>query len=495
MREVREYSPQPQGHDIVIIGNPDLIGDKARNLLQYTPRLREIGFSTPPRWFLAQDVIESLLKEPGDVPTENHLQIFGDILAQLGDGPVMVRSSAAGDARGTGIYHSDVSASNIDYLSDAVRKVVSSYSSPAALEFRRKLELTPEFGLIIEPMIGQWEEGGHYFAPMLSGFGYTSTQLEPEPVIGAVMGFGADTMGSRPLRISVNDLKRYDFDLEHYADRLTEKMQAFTIPTRHNSLTTPYFNQDSNGIVWNTERGLVATYMGTLDWDTNLEKQISQLNELAQSTTNPLYFEWAITKIDERIEMSILQVATVVDRVDDIEFNQVGKPVLEADEVVTSGKVSANKVVGVAERKDLEALEVFNREHADYILFVSGRIVGNFGDFGLTDRSVEFNFTHFSNARAVIVHAGGNFNNRIEEHFKGLGDVTGILIGMYSGPEGPQREGTRRSWLFRNAPKYKDSGIRVVEGSFTVAASVSQNRMLVYQEEDPVDDLKEELQA
>ena len=100
----------------------------------------------------------------------------------------MLRSSAEGDARGTGTYKSAYTENGLPIVRKTLQNVLSSYFSQDAIAFRRDANTGEGFAIIIEPMIGQ-KIDNWCFAPVLSGFGYTSTS-RGEGYISAVPGLG-----------------------------------------------------------------------------------------------------------------------------------------------------------------------------------------------------------------------------------------------------------------------------------------------------------------
>ena len=180
--------------NMVIIGRGP-IGSKADELLKKTPLLRSLGFRVPVRFVLAEDFFNDLFKisSLGDSLREAHhpkgeldlkilgarftaeqIQLLRSLLSSFSpDAPIVIRSSAVGDARGTGIYESFFTDPGIESVMQALRLVLRSYFSESACLFRRDAATGEGLGIIIEPAIGRKYDG--VFAPCLSGFGYTST--------------------------------------------------------------------------------------------------------------------------------------------------------------------------------------------------------------------------------------------------------------------------------------------------------------------------------
>jgi len=112
--------------DFDIIGKGS-IGEKARQLVEKTPKLKEMGFHAPRRTILAENFFDAFFQRNnlganlraipespdaihkilnGSFPQED-FRTIRQICSSYGDKPLYIRSSAEGDARGTDTYKSD----------------------------------------------------------------------------------------------------------------------------------------------------------------------------------------------------------------------------------------------------------------------------------------------------------------------------------------------------------------------------------------------------
>ncbi|MFC1648768.1 hypothetical protein ACFL1B_04895 [Nanoarchaeota archaeon] len=184
--------------DIKVIGD-GFRGEKAEQFIRKTPRLRKIGWETTPKWILTEDVLDQYLKASflGDgVRTMNVWQdtdeLRKDIIGHAHRMPhnmdgalegicqetqpnsLMVRSSAANDARGTGIYKSLRAEADIDQVKRTVAELLASYYGRDGIAFRMNTG-SEGFAIIIEPLI-TFQPGKEPSCPVFSGMGYTSTK-------------------------------------------------------------------------------------------------------------------------------------------------------------------------------------------------------------------------------------------------------------------------------------------------------------------------------
>src|SRR3989338_8372364 len=218
--------------DIEIIGEGE-IGDKARQLVEKTPKLREIGFYAPRRFVLAEHFFDGFFQRNGlgnslrdahgsDLEerikkgsmAREEFEALERVCSYYGDNPVIFRSSARGDASGTGVYESVVTNNHPSDRRRAMLKVLASYFSESAKLFRRDAKTGEGFGILIDPlMFNRLGLYGDFLAPLVSGHGYTST-LKGSGYIKIVPGFGGGVMSRDPLELKredVEDIPFYEF--------------------------------------------------------------------------------------------------------------------------------------------------------------------------------------------------------------------------------------------------------------------------------------------
>src|SRR3989338_8287013 len=144
-----EVVQHPESKITVIGSGPT--GDKAARLLEYTLLAREIGFLTPQRTVIAQDVvdswiraakigkgIESLSPEQGRAFARNERlsAAIEKVLprVELPGVPMVVlaRSSGPSDRRGIGVHESAVSLAGDHLLIGAIKRVLAGYTTEKA---------------------------------------------------------------------------------------------------------------------------------------------------------------------------------------------------------------------------------------------------------------------------------------------------------------------------------------------------------------------------
>ena len=185
------------------------IGAKAEELLRKTWAIERAGFDVNPRTVLAMGFFEAFKERRGINAAlargasseelqqlvregqfdEPEMKTFRRLVKQIHRDfrgiPLVVRSSAHGDCRGTGVYDSEFcinlndEVKTLDDLAKAVKAVMISEFSESAIAFRKDLGLPEGVAVILEPVFGQRfkkhpDSGIIRFGPKYGGFGYTS---------------------------------------------------------------------------------------------------------------------------------------------------------------------------------------------------------------------------------------------------------------------------------------------------------------------------------
>ncbi|MFA6907285.1 MAG: hypothetical protein WC263_00480 [Candidatus Micrarchaeia archaeon] len=176
--------------------------------------------------------------------SEAERKLIRQVCADLRNYPaLMVRSSAGGEASGTGIYESCECLNSPDAVARALRIVMASYLSKSAALFRADAGLGEGMAISIEPMVAEvatvveqyykdeaaraGSRAEHCYAPRLSGFAHSSNLLklgaEAEtnlgPYAGLVKGLSKRYMTNPKTGIMVDkeSLKSpsddYEFDI------------------------------------------------------------------------------------------------------------------------------------------------------------------------------------------------------------------------------------------------------------------------------------------
>lgn len=512
MKLERERPKDIHNRDIEIIGTGS-IGEEAGQLAKKTPALKNLGFNVPRRTVFAGGFFERFfqrnglginLREAKVFPdaeqrirngtfSENDFKILQRITASYGDCPLVIRSSAEGDARGTGIYKSVFKENIMGEVRKGIQEVVASYYSPDAIAFRRDAKTGEGFGIIIEPLIGQ-EIGDEYrkvFAPVLSGYGYTSTSRE-EGYINAVPGIGGGVDSRYGEKLTRKALEPYHGELTSYVEEQVNPMVQRKQPIRKSALlrTTNILgygdNYDMKAYIASDRnlKGRVDNSSIAFDRKLNLAFRQVNLNPffdkmqiMEQSFGKPQYFEWAMTLENGQPQYWIIQIADVNKKLDQFDFGNFGKPLLEAHTVIGSGKIESDTIIACFEPKEIDRLADFNKYHKGYVLFYPTDLASG-ADRVFREVRTERDLTYadINNASVLIEINNAQHLFGPLDHFQGQLDMTGKLFGItefYS-----QDQKTRNDFWKGAVDK---NGIVIMNKKVTIVGSEKQNRLVIYE--------------
>lgn len=490
------------GTDIEIIGNGN-IGDKARQLVEKTKRLRDIGFDTPRRTVLAEDYFDGFFHRNGLGRNLKSVEIIEDLEAKIrsgsltkeefqtlqmvsssyGGSPLAVRSSAQGDARGTGTYHSEFTENTVRPLRKSIQKVLASYFSGDAIAFRRDAETGEGFGVMIEPLIGQ--NMGWAFAPVLSGFGYTSTSRGDGYVtIVPGLGGGVDTRDGE--RITESIMRTFGGRLDDYIQAERDAMFSFfDAKTKRKSalLRTDSnwaFDRDYTGKAYHApnrrNKGYVSRTLLNFE-ETGLDDPFRKLNlnslfemmkQMEDSFRKPQYFEWAMTIEGGKPKYWITQIADTNKRLDLMDFEELGDVIFMGHTVTGTGTKECYKVANCWNPDDVDPLHNFNSQNKNYVLLYSSRLTTT----GLGIRRLRYE--NFSNASVFLEIQDARHLGDPVAHLGGQLDLAGKLFGVldYEAEIKPR-------WDKYNSKEVDERGIRVYQGKVKAIASERQNKIVV----------------
>jgi hypothetical protein len=189
-----------------VIGG-SVIGEKAGMLREHESLIQEAGLQIPPTTVIAGEALLSIRDRLGNEvsqASEPKLPIgaiLAGVVAKNADVPALaVRSSAEGDARGSGIYESVISPNRRRSVGRALQQVLQSFHTEAAKDFRREADLGDAFAVMLQPLVGQALESKtgqaldaddlEVYGPPLSGYGYSSTASDKDGFINVVAGIG-----------------------------------------------------------------------------------------------------------------------------------------------------------------------------------------------------------------------------------------------------------------------------------------------------------------
>jgi len=483
-------------NDIEIIGQGD-IGDKARQLVNKTPKLKEIGFYVPKRTVLAEDYFDGFFQRNSLGKNLRNVEIVGDLEARIlrgsltaeefqvlqkisfshGSNPLIVRSSAEGDSRGTGTYSSKFTENQISPLRKSMQAVLASYFSEDAIAFRRDAETGEGFGMIIEPIIGQ--NFDRCFAPILSGFGYTSTS-RGEGYITVVPGLGGGVDSQNGEKITESAIKGFNGHLGRYL--LTELGAMYSIlggKTKRKSALlgtdNEWYSRDSlNGSAYFFKNKWAKAHVSnaSLDlkkiiYEINLDSFFEMMRKMEDSFGKPQYLEWAMTLENNEPRYWITQVADINKKLDVIDFGDLGNVIFMGHTVTGTGSIECHKIANCWNAENIQPLYEFNKQNKDYMLLFSSRLTT-----AIADRRLRYK--DFNNASAFLEIQDARHVGDPVAHLGGQLDMAGKLFGVldYDSEIPP-------NWDKFDSDKRDEGGIKIYQGKVKVLASERQNRMVV----------------
>ncbi|MEW6584198.1 MAG: PEP/pyruvate-binding domain-containing protein [Nitrospirota bacterium] len=410
-----------------IIGSGSL-GDKARDLLLKTPAILESGFKTNDRAVLAMGFFDDFVARNGISGTNRQRALskimtkefssqeretIRQIAERFNGKPVVVRSSAYGDSRGTGFYDSFMLRnSSVERVERAIRKVLASQFGQNAMVFRKDAGLPEGMAVMIEPVVGKMikgEYGGKFFAPNLSGFGYTST-ASGEGYIQLVSGLPLDAVQKgKGMKITASQAKEDFLDLvEGYSRNLIYTGGADSLFGDCLGIKDGKAINREYGIVTGAVNGL-----GGLPRD--FAPMFEKMKRLEEACGKPQYFEWAGVMRGDKLVVTILQTADVSPKVDFFEFGEnVGPVVITANRVWGSNKLECDGFVWVINPNDVWALGKYNEEHSNYAVLYASRL--------RTFDMIQYH--HLSNASVVMESPDSGRTTDPFSHWGGKLDTT-----------------------------------------------------------------------
>jgi len=373
----------------------------------------------------------------------------------------------------------------------ALQEVVASYFSQSAIDFRRDAKLDDGFGVMIEPIIGQklykqydWEPD-EFFAPVLSGYGYTST-LKGEGYINVVPGLGGGVDTRDGLRLTKEKLFKTNGNL---CDYLLSEERYKEIDNSSSDEDIPMlFRSDIYG----------KTYMPPTTYEKkgSIEKRdmddvifknedLRKLNLLSlfaithgteDAFDRPQYLEWAMTLEDGKAKYWIIQIADIDKKIDHIDFGDYGEILMMANNIVGSGIQDCSKIARCLNPHEIEALYRFNKKNRDYLLLYSSRLTSSIGRH--YHRQLEYSDFNNANVFLEIQYASHGTKDALS-HLGGQLDMTNKLFGIldYHADTPPQ-------WDTLDEGYTNEDGINVFNGNIKAVASEKQDKMVIYKQPD-----------
>jgi hypothetical protein len=429
------------------------------------------------------DIVDRINKGSFSFPQFRTLM---SIIDSIGDSPLAVRSSGMKDSRGTGTYKTTFSKNEPSSVKRAIRKVLSSYFTPSAVAFRRDAETGDGFGIIIEPLIGQsldkYDDDAH--APMISGFGYTSTSRGDGYIVFVPgLGGGVDTRNGH--RITKKALLPFSGRLMDYRDEIHRALyspysssigvsKSAFLQTDQNMpefgrYNAAYFDVPTSE-VYNGSIAYKWDLLGELD-DLNMIPLFQMMEDMEKRFAGPQYFEWALTIEDGKPRWWIAQIADIDLKLDSMDFDVNMKPIAEAHSVIGTGDTVCNDVVHCWNQDDIRDLSQYNQEHSGYVLVYPSRLTT------LMARGYIRTLSYYdvSNAAVLIEIQDAKHSSDPIAHFGGQLDMTKKFFGVVN-----YKGDVRPKWDNMPSRTRHLGELRIIEGAFRVISSEKQNRLVIY---------------
>ena len=490
--------------DFEIIGTGS-IGEKARQLAEKTPTLKRLGFNVPRRTVLAEGFFDGFFQknhlgensrearkftdtetqiQNGDFPIEDCNAIQRVLDSYSSNVPLVIRSSAEGDARGTGTYKSIFTENKAKAVNKALKQVLASYYSKDAAAFRRDSHTTEGFGIIIEPVIGQEISKGDkkVFAPLLSGHGYTSTSRE-ECYINVVSGIGSGVETRGFEKLTKQMLEPYNGELGKY---MTENLRSILEgDQKKNFIMTNTAGNHKMHVFFPSEKkpedkeGSDDKKLFFIDEalrQVNLNPIFDRMQRMEKAFSKPQYFEWALTMEKGQQKDWILQIADFDKKLGMFDFGKYGEPLIEANTVTGSGEIESNTLVHCSNPDKIDSLRNFNEKNKEYILFYDSNIISR--EKADKFRVQNLFYSDINNASVIIEVNTTPHDIAQLAHFRGQLDMTGKLVGAVQLKPGDKE--SRGKWDDFWGLKDDESGMKVINKKVKVVASERQNRLALY---------------
>lgn len=426
-------------------------------LYRISPFVSAVGYTELPKIVLQMDLFEAFrsrngidreMRTPGDIRairntvlhspfSKGELEFFQHIFDMLPGGPLILRSSAFGDAAGTGVYESTFFIRSGNKKQDfqefvaGIKKVLASEFSEHAVRFRQKREFDSGIAVFIEPVFGRhliqrdfyrFNDQINVFAPDLCGFGYVNGKMQGE----LFLNVGLPT--------SVVAGKGYPIDL-HSAWAGTPFDNA--LHDRGTALSDLMRLSDNPQVVDFSKRSVVLIsaalshglkYFDLSEFTPRLERLLKGLG--IKGTT---YFEWAARKAHHGFEQAILQFAELRPNPNSAILPEAnGSQIAHSDVIFAPGSVSSDKLFTLTFDGDPSQLKQFNAKNKGYVLFIDSVFLSDVRDENLLFAAAfmgsglallmreKLPYDYFDNAGAIVVCGPENAVSSVRGHVEGF---------------------------------------------------------------------------
>lgn len=436
-------------------------GEKHDQLEALARIAAEAGVFVPAMEAIDQEVIDDVLFDSslptideaddlsiGEREVNERLVVEGGLLAHLTEaanglvaefgGPLILRSSARGDATGNGVYLSARFSPLEENVRQAFTGVVSSYFSESARIFRDRAKLRPGFAAFMQPLVGRVIEGEvdgvtdqassrptrSLFLTSYSGNARMATPLYPIGSIKLQRGLGCAVALERIPRLNLDNT---DYD----DDNPVTAMQDIAIDTLHrrsereiNAVSDPnllgYSGQywDSVGDLYRPIPVATSTAMKV----GQLREKLIRLNSLLGN--NATYYEFVVHDDGTEEKLYIVQKGDIAAQHSELRLDQVKRSQVIIDGItVEAGNGSSPTFDTIVcttsnKRKDLYDFDKSAKAKGGYLLAFPASAT----------EMKRFDITRLRNAKAFITFQDRQWAhaNRPEDHIVGYSDQLGI---------------------------------------------------------------------
>jgi hypothetical protein len=407
-----------------IIGSGS-IGDKAAQLLKKSWAIERAGFALNPRVVLAMGFFDGYKKTGkfSDQKMKLLLRLVKQYHLNFRRIPFAIRSSAFGDASGTGVYKSEFSANlrneqkTLQGLVKVIKEVLASEFTEDAIDFRRDVGLSNGMAVIIEPVFGQvvMRHNRELYGPLIGGIGYT-----PSCPGGGHLFFGAglpiNAVKGKGVRIDFDEPRTLqEIEVEEY-ERLCHNLVFRDMPDHFNEGDFLFMHK------WESVNAHIPSNPLS---NMSMAWLFTKLRILEDILGAPQYVEWAAVSFDGKPSATILQIADASKELSSQDLHPIvvsDRTVIEANYVRGSGRVECDKVLLVTDMRSIPLLNRLNKQFENHIIVFTSKL--------LTSASgTAISYSDVNNAKVLVEippDAGAQISHRDspEGHFKGLLDTT-----------------------------------------------------------------------
>jgi hypothetical protein len=356
--------------------------------------------------------------------------------------PIMIRSSAHGDAAGTGVYKSTIALNfnneqkTLDGLIKAIKEVLASEFSKNVISFRNKLNLLPGMAVMIEPMFGQHtlpkpfmsytipeikSPGTRCFTSVFGGFAYTSRGALPGYVFLS-SGLPSNAVAGKGLRIELND-ERPLVNIQFFE---SERLAGIQFVEDHSSHIVDTFGFKI------TNSDAIESLIPCQELPNNLRAYsltwlFSKLKKLEEACGKPQYIEWAAIEENQQPKVALLQIsdADLVQNDRHIEIVATEKTLGEAIYVTGSRTIDCEALVYINGDQAVSLMAELNERLRNYIVTYSSNIA--------TANNSFLEASEVSNASVIAPFHVSAHSRLPEGHIAGKLNKTKTLLLGFSG--------------------------------------------------------------